>query len=83
MGNFHIDKNGVKMKISELTDSHLINIIKMIKRKSKEGLFFGFGCGSEPESFHYDFEEYYGDEVKEKLNYKSYKKEAKKRNLKY
>ena len=51
---YHITKNGDKIKLSDLELSHLENIIKMIERKSIEGITIRIDSSFSPEDFWYD-----------------------------
>ena len=74
----HTDINGKEYSLSELKLSHLINIIKRIKRRSKEGITFLMGGGCHDDMW-CDDDTIYGKEVKDHMNYKQYKKELKRR----
>lgn len=71
----HVDINGYKHELKDLSYNHLINIIKMIKRKSKVGVAFVYSIEAGEE--YVDF--LYGKEAKKVLNYKKYINELKKR----
>lgn len=77
----HVTKNGDEIPVSLLEDSHLINIINYINRRSKEGVTIRSGGGTDPDDFWYDEKVYYGKQAKRLLKYQVYKKEAKRRNL--
>ena len=77
--HMHTDKNGKKTPVTELEDSHLINIIRFIERRAKEGVDVFRGGGSDPESFWIDTDVVYGKIAKKLLNYKAYKNELKRR----
>ena len=78
---YHKTKDGKKIKISDLDTNHLINIIKYIKRKAKKGLIIRIGGGYDANDMWYDEYELYGKEAKKYMNYKSYKKELKSREI--
>lgn len=70
---FHTTILGNKIALSELELSHLENIIKYIEKKSIDGLrvrIGGGGCCAE--DMWYDEYILFGEEVKQKLNYKDY-----------
>ena len=75
----HIDRNGNKIKISDLKTEHLQNIIAFINRQSINGLLIRHGGGCTADDFWYDEEEIYGKEVLEYMNYHIYKQELEKR----
>ena len=79
----HITKKGEKILIKNLKDSHLINIIKYIERRAKEGIevFYG-GCGVGGEDIWADSDTLKGRCALDYLNHEVYVKELKKRNLK-
>lgn len=76
---YHITKEGKKIKLSDLETSHLKNIVKLIKRRAKEGVTISSGGGYFSDEIWYDEETIYGKKAKEHLGYKLYKKELKKR----
>lgn len=75
----HTTKNGRKIELCDLETGHLENIIKLIKRKAKEGVLIRTGAGSSGEDFWYDEEISFGNEAKRSLNYSAYKSELLKR----
>ena len=76
-----ITREGTKIKIKDLTDSHLVNILKFIKRKADEGIG-GFHCGGHsPDDFWVEECTVAGEEALEILGYDDLKKEADKRKL--
>ena len=79
MNNIHTTKDGRKLLISEMSDSHLLNTINMIERKSKDGIVVEYGCICEEP--YYDVTEYFGKKALTIMNYGSYTLEAKKRGL--
>jgi len=73
MINYHTCKDGKKIKISELETDHLVNIIKMIIQKSKDGLKVRWGCGGSLASdFDYDENILYGEAALKRMNYDAY-----------
>jgi len=76
---------GKRIPISELKDSHLINIINMIDKYKEEGLIISSSGGFDPDEFWYDEEVLYGQDVIDFFDrYGSYKaliKEKKKRKI--
>ena len=77
---YHKTKEGKKIKLTELKTDHLINIIAVHKRMAKEGLTFGSGGGSDPDSFYYDEDTFYDEEALDYLETKEYEKELERRN---
>jgi len=76
----HRTKDGRVMDLSEMTDTHLINTIKYIKRRAKEGVVIQYGAGSDGD-FYYDEEELFGTRAEEFLELPAYVKEAKRRGM--
>lgn len=78
----HITKDGGEMLISEMDDGHLLNTIKWIERRAKEGVqrnvgfYDPFGAENYYDSYMLSFEE-----ALEFLNYSSYVEEANKRGI--
>lgn len=64
-------KDGTEIKISEMGDSHLVNIIKMLERNADD-------AESSVEGY---FDEYYYDRYLSDTPYDNLVNEAKKRNL--
>jgi hypothetical protein len=77
----HIDKNGTVIPIEDLKTSHLINIIKFIRRKAKEGFSTFSGGGSCDDDFWFEVDELFGRDALDYLNYDDYMEEALKRKL--
>lgn len=77
---YHTTKTGEKIKITDLKKSHLENIIKWIKFKSKNGLIIISGrSGPYTEDIWADEEICFGKKVKKLLNLEVYEKELKRR----
>ena len=76
---YHRTRDGKKIKLSNLELEHLINIIKYIKRKAKEGFRIEMGGGQDADDMWYNFYIIYGKEAKKYMRYKAYKKELKRR----
>jgi len=77
-------KEGETIKIKDMTDGHLMNTIRYIKRKAKEGLkvVYCYGYDSEHDYQTGDVDILYGKEAIEHIReYKYLRKEAKSRNL--
>jgi hypothetical protein len=76
-----ITKTGKEMEISEMTDSHLLNAIKYVERRAKEGIGV---CGGqyygEGECDYWE-ETVSGKEARDLMDYGELKTEAKKRGL--
>ena len=78
---YHTMKNGKEIPIADMDDNHLINTIKWIERKAKNGFNYYFGGGWDSDSFWGDFIEFKGVSALKELNYNNYLKEALKRDL--
>ena len=79
--NIWLTKNNIRIKYKDLKNNHLLNILKFIEQKAKEGLMIRTGGGMCPDDFWYDEYEIIDEEVLEHFNYKELLKEAKKRKL--
>ena len=80
----HKDKEGNEALLCDLELSHLENIIKYIERRAKEGVTVieGGGYSWDVETMWCDENTIYGSRVKNKMNYKHYVHELKRRNEK-
>jgi hypothetical protein len=74
-------QDGTEIEYKKLEDDHLLNILKFIKRKAKEGVEIGGGqyYGEGEEDFWTDT--LYGNEVLQHFDYKGLRTEAKRRGL--
>ena len=77
MKNYHETSDGTLIKLKDLSDDHLANIISLIKRRAKQGIEIMHDNRVDFESVW--VEEIYGKEVKKLLKYKKYKKERQRR----
>lgn len=77
----HTTADHVIMRIADMTDSHLLNTIRLWQRKAKEGLVVMRGGGFDSDEIWFDEDVFYGDDALEELNYGAYVREAKKRGL--
>ena len=78
---YHTDKNGNKTLLKDLGTSHLINIIKLIERKAKEGIIERHGGGFDALDIWYEEDHISGKEALESMNYDDYVTELKSRNF--
>lgn len=76
----HTTKDGREMSIAGMDDKHLLNTIKWIESRAKEGFYVKYSCGSN-KYYYYDEYHYQGKEALEHLNYSSYVEEANKRGI--
>ena len=78
----HVTKEGQIIPLKDITNSHLIKIIKYIERRAKEGLCIVSGChGVDMVDMDFDEEFFYGQDVLKRMNYDSYINELKRRKL--
>jgi hypothetical protein len=77
-----ITKEGEEIPYKELTDSHLMNILKFIKRKAAEGVSCDMiiDDGWNTPDIH-PMDTIYGEDVLEEYDFDGLEEEAKKRNL--
>jgi len=73
--------DGDEIEYTKLEDSHLLNILKFIKRRAKEGIMDGWGGLDGEGKFEGDAWELSEEEALKKLDYEGLKEEAKRRNL--
>ena len=76
-------EKGEVIAYKDLSDSHLLNILKFIKRRSKEGVnkYYDFGYCGDDDFMSGEVETIYGKEVLKQLDYIGLRKEAIKRKL--
>lgn len=76
----HITKDGKKIKLCDMTDSHLAATISLFERLAKEGVTVRIGGGGScAEDMWYDEYTLYGEEALERLGYANYVKERDRR----
>jgi len=75
----HATEDGRKIRLEDLSDLHLANIIKCIERKAAKGFIVRNGGGRDPEEYWYDEEELSGVDALEYLNYSEYVGERERR----
>lgn len=76
---YHKTKKGKYILLKDLKTSHLKNILKWIKKKSKQGITLKYGGGFSTEDMWYEQESSTGKKVKKYYGYKNYKRELKRR----
>lgn len=79
---YHETRTGEKIRITDITDKHLVNIIKFIKKRAKEGVdvYYG-GMGTCGEDMWCDKDVLFGEEAEEHLDLSIYINELNRRNL--
>ena len=81
MAHSHITRDGQRIPLNEMSDSHLLNTIKFLKRKAQKGVVISYGGGVEADEIWYDEDVIYGMEALDHLNYTIYVEEARRRGL--
>ena len=76
---YHTTNDGREIKLSDLQEGHLDNIIRWIERKAQEGVYVRSGSGWDPDSFWMDEELYKGEQALRYLKYDMYLQEKSKR----
>ena len=71
----HTTKDGAKIKLCDMTDSHLAATIRLMERKAEEGIVVRHGGGSCPDDFWYDEDHLQGEDALEHMGYADYVKE--------
>jgi hypothetical protein len=77
---YHRTKNGQKIKISEMSNEHLLKTIAYFERNQKKGFVQSFG-GGEGRNCYYDEDEIIGGRYLYAVGYKYYLIELLKRDL--
>jgi len=75
----HVTEDGRKIRLEDLSDLHLANIIRGIEKKAAKGFIVHNGGGRDPEEYWYDEEELSGVDALEYLNYSEYVGERERR----
>ena len=80
----HTTADGKEIPITEMSNKHLINVIKFIERTAEKGIekyyaddYFAW----EAEDLFFDIDVLYGEDVLKAMHYDEYIKEAKRRGL--
>ena len=76
---YHTTQNGVKIKLKDLEDSHLNNILRWMEAKANKGLKVSYGGGTCADDMWYDEEVLYGEKALKEMDYYEYKKELNRR----
>lgn len=77
----HRTRNGEIIDFKDIETDHLANIVRMIERKSREGLVVIEGGGYDAESFWAEECTLWGEEALQYLRYDAYLDELSKRKL--
>jgi hypothetical protein len=77
----HRTANGGIISLSEMSDKHLLNTLKFLQRRAREGVVLRYGGGSDDSDMWYEEDILDYEDSLAHLNYKVYEDEAKRRNL--
>ena len=77
----HRTRDGQKIPLTEMSDSHLVNVIRCLELKARKGVVIRRGGGSTYEDFWYDEELLSYEEALELLHFSLYVAEAERRKL--
>lgn len=76
----HVTRDGEIIPLRDITDSHLVNIIKYIERKAEEGICVVSRCyGVDMMDMDFYDEVLYGQDALKRMNYDAYINELKRR----
>ncbi len=81
---FHTTRDGKQIKLSDMSNGHLLNTISMMYRKAADGVVVRYGGMSigDNESWYYDQDIVYGAEALAEMKTAAYEAEAVRRGLK-
>ena len=76
----HVTRDGEIIPLKDITNSHLINIIKYIERRAKEGVCVVSECyGVDMMDMDFNEEVFYGQNALKRMDYDAYVNELNKR----
>lgn len=75
----HQMKDGNKISVTKMSDSHLSHTIKLIERKAKEGITVHDGGGSCPDDYWFTEDHYAGTDALKMMNHHEYVAEQERR----
>ena len=75
----HTTREGKKIRLRDMTDSHLAATIRLFERRAKDGVTVRMGGGSCAEDIWYDEDTLSGEEALDRLGYADYVKERDRR----
>ena len=81
----HVTRDGEIIPLRDITDSHLVNIINYIEKRSRDGFYVSLICcwnPADPDSMCYEEDYVKGDEALSVLNYDAYVNELNRRKAK-
>ena len=79
----HTMRDGTQIAIADMSDIHLINAIRLMRRKASEGIVVRYGgAGCSGDDMWYDEDHLFGGDALDRMDYSAYADEAERRGLK-
>ena len=80
MRTYHTMQDGTEIRISDMSDSHLANTVKLIRKRAENGIVVRYGGGGpDPGDMWYDEDFLEGEEALEYLEVAAYEQELARR----